>query len=100
MGERANDLANALTWMRKRGIDRMSEESLADFNKQSLEEVTTASPESPSKDVENILNWLRNKTDDDSLDQSGVLQILESSLPTTEGQPLEERAQDLANVLD
>jgi hypothetical protein len=82
-------------------IDSLNDESIPQFDKVGSAAIGRRSSGSSSPNVvRNILNWLRNSSNDDSLDPSGVFQKLQSSLPVKKGQPLEERAQALANALE
>jgi hypothetical protein len=101
--ERAKEMENSLNWLRSNGIDidSLNDESIPQFDKVGSAAIGRRSSGSSSPNVvKNILNWLRNSSNDDSLDPSGVFQKLQSSLPVKKGQPLEERAQALANALE
>jgi hypothetical protein len=98
--ERAQDMAKALAWCRENGVDLYSDSDSPAFDKINFESfLPNSSVDRKKKDFDDALNWLRNRSTDDSLDPSGVFQKLESSLPAREGRPLRERAQDIANAL-
>jgi hypothetical protein len=92
----------SLNWLRSNGIDidSLNDESIPRFDEVGSAAIGRRSFGSSSPNVKNLLNWLRNSSNDDSLDPSGVFQKLQSSLPVQKGQPLEERAQALANALE
>ena len=101
--ERAKEMENSLNWLRSNGIDidSLNDESIPRFDEVGSAAIGRRSSGSSSpNDVNNILNFLRNSSNDDTLDPSGVFQKLQSSLPVQKGQPLEERAQALANALE
>ena len=98
--ERARDMVRALAWCRENGVDLNSDIDATAFETMNFESIFPKSSADRQKDDFNgALNWLRNGSADDSLDPSGMFQKLEASLPVKEGQPLKERAQDIANAL-
>lgn len=98
--ERAEDMVKALAWCRESGVDLYTDSDSPAFDKIDFESIfPKSSAEREKDDFNNALNWLRNRSIDDSLDPSGMFQKIESSLPIKEGQPLRERARDIANAL-
>lgn len=62
---------------------------------------TGRTPEQRRKDVEAVLNWLRNKgLADDVLDSTGDFRRLDAALPRKSGQSLDDRAQEIESALD
>eukprot|EP00980_Cylindrotheca_fusiformis_P013283 scaffold3375_cov153-Cylindrotheca_fusiformis.AAC.8 len=104
--DRANEIANALMWMRTRGL-------VADFEDSAVESMkpvgsaatSTRSPKQRSKDLENILVWMRKgkgkgQKKEDKYDPSGEFRKLDSMLPKKKGQTPEDRALEIEGSLD
>merc|ERR1712194_354404 len=62
--ERAQDIVNAISWMRKRGLiteDEADEMKSTNWSNMShMANITVRTPEERSKDFSDALNWLRN----------------------------------------
>jgi len=63
--------------------------------------VSRRTPEQRAKDLDNALNWLRNKgKDDEKNDPTGELRKLDKLLPNKPGQSPKDRARDIEGALD
>ena len=101
--DRAQDIANALYWMRQRGLDpTMAEDYDSSFSKVGQVPATTRSASDRAKDMEDALNWLRGQGmgDDDTYDPNGIFRKLDSTLPKKKGQTPEDRAKELENAMN
>ena len=103
--ERAAEIANALNWMRNRGLDPThdEEESYPSFAKLDSEPFTKGSAVDSAKEMEDALAWLRNKdgdVDDSVFDPNGVFKRIDSSMPQKPGQSDTDRAKDIQNALN
>jgi hypothetical protein len=71
------------------------------FNKVPSVPISRRTPEQRAKDLENTLNWLRNKgKDDEVFDPTGEFHMLDSMLPKKNGQTPADRARDIEAALD
>jgi hypothetical protein len=71
------------------------------FNKVPSVPISRRTPEQRAKDLENTLNWLRNKgKDDEVFDPTGEFRKLDSMLPKKNGQTPADRARDIKGALD
>ena len=97
--DRANDMVNALAWLRANGVDIYDADALLPFSKVDPKSIVSKSPEERESDIEEALGWLRqgeNKFTDDS-----VFSKIEGLLPTTKvGQSDLDRAKEMENALN
>jgi hypothetical protein len=62
---------------------------------------TVRTPEERAKDLQDALNWLKNKEKDESFgDPMGVFRKLDKLLPRKRGQTPEERAREIEGAID
>ena len=77
------------------------DDAIDKFNKVGSVPVARRTPEQRKKDLDDTLNWLRNKgKDDDITDPTGEFRKLDSMLPHRRGQTPEDRARELEGALD
>ena len=92
--DRANDMVNALAWLRANGVDIYDADALLPFSKVDPKSIVSKSPEERESDIEEALGWLRQgekKFTDDS-----VFSKIEGLLPTTKvGQSDLDRAKEM-----
>eukprot|EP00536_Pseudo-nitzschia_multiseries_P019205 jgi/Psemu1/59493/gm1.59493_g len=99
---RAEEIENALNWLRTNGVnfDDVDEEFISSSKVGSVSNTRRSTQAPSSEDVKDVLNWLRDSSQNDSLDPSGRFKKLEASMPLKKDQSLEERAQEIAKALD
>jgi hypothetical protein len=100
--ERAQALANALEWMRQRGLtptDETYDSKLMDVS--TMTKIPKHSPEQRSRDLSDALNFLRNKVEtDENVDSTGDFSRLNGFLPMKCDQTLEDCAKAIEGALD
>ena len=91
----------ALDWIRSRDVGPGDDDDIPEFEKLGSIPVSRRTPEQRAKDLEDALNWMRNKgTDDESNDPTGQFRKIDSMLPKRPGQTPEERAREIEGALD
>jgi hypothetical protein len=99
--DRAADMANAIAWMREKGLVPDAYYSVPDFETVASVGVTTRSAEQRTSDLDDALNWLRHKGEDDGkYDPTGEFCKLDGMLPVRRKQSKEERAREIRGALD
>ena len=103
--DRAVEIANALKWMRNRGLepDAEDEESYPSFKKLDSQPFFAGSAIDSAKEMEDALAWLRNKeagVDDSDFDPNDIFKKIDASLPQKSGQSDNDRAKDIHNALN
>ena len=87
--------------MRNRGLSPNDKEVTDTFDKLGSLPVSPRSPKERVEDLEDVLNWTRNKgVDDETNDSTGEFRKLDSMLPRKPGQSPEDRARDIEAALD
>jgi broad-specificity NMP kinase len=93
-----------MDWMRNNGpspVVDQSDSPSSPFDKVGSVPLSRRTPEERAKDVDNALNWLRNKgKNDDGNDPTGEFRRLDSILPKKKGQTPEDRARDIEGAMD
>jgi hypothetical protein len=89
-------------WIRNHKVSPEDEAFVARFSKNGMAPMAGRTPEQRRKDTEAVLNWLRNKgEDDDALDPTGEFRRLDAALPAKPSQmTIEDRAQAIESALD
>jgi len=99
--DRAQEIANALNWMRQRGFTSENEDDEKFSKASAVVSVLKRSPEQRSKDLSDALNWLCNKnSSENSYDPTGDFSKLDSILPRKRDQSFQDRAECIEECLD
>jgi len=103
--DRAGEIEGSLDWLRQKAV-RSHDSSVIDEHDTELDIVSSIpvsrrSIEQRSRDVDDILNWLRCKgQNEESTDPTGEFSKLDSMLPAKQGQKIDNRAREIECALD
>ena len=98
--DRASEIEGALDWMRQKDVSSHGADAVPEFDKVPTMEIVNSSPEQNVIDLENALNWLRNKGKGKKYDANGEFRKLDAMLPIKQGQSPNDRAREIVGALD
>ncbi|MGK3734880.1 MAG: hypothetical protein ACI90V_001719, partial [Bacillariaceae sp.] len=96
--DRASEIEGALDWMRQKDVSSHGADAVPEFDKVPTMGIVNSSPEQTAIDLDNALNWLRNKGK--KYDTNGDFCKLDAMLPVKQGQSPNDRAREIVGALD